>query len=191
MSVSVLLVRSCVLVACVAACGGAKTPFPARASESAFHGKMPHLPAHVDCLDPLFSTWPPVLSSPWRDAGHPFVPGFHTGIDLAVPAGTPVLAPADGMVIEVTSVRKPTDDAESTAEVVASFGVLWFYSVAHLSRIDVAPGQKIRRGHVLGLSGGAVGAAGSGPLTNGPHVHFQLSYDGKFADPRPYFCILP
>jgi murein DD-endopeptidase MepM/ murein hydrolase activator NlpD len=50
---------------------------------------------------------------------------------------------------------------------------------AHLSRIDVRVGEGVRQGDVLGL----VGSTGA---STGPHVHFELRFDGRAVDPLAY-----
>jgi murein DD-endopeptidase MepM/ murein hydrolase activator NlpD len=50
---------------------------------------------------------------------------------------------------------------------------------AHLSRIDVQVGERLRQGDVLGL-------AGSTGASTGPHVHFELRFDGRAVDPLEY-----
>jgi len=63
-----------------------------------------------------------------------------------------------------------------------------FYSFyAHLSRIDVAQGQTVSQGQVIGLQGGAKTDPGHGSST-GSHLHFEirLSSNGNFQNPREY-----
>lgn len=92
--------------------------------------------------------------------------GGHSGVDIGAPVGAPVLAPAAGLVTA----------AEQTSGVFGSYVLIRhagaFVSLyAHLSRIDAARGQQVRRGDGLGL----VGMTG---LTTGPHLHWGLSEGG-------------
>jgi len=89
---------------------------------------------------------------------------FHSGIDIAVPLGTPVRTPGPGVVIATgrsprfgTYVRLLHDEVQM--ETV----------LAHLSRIEegLRRGQQVRRGEVVGFSGN------SGRST-GPHLHFEI-----------------
>jgi murein DD-endopeptidase MepM/ murein hydrolase activator NlpD len=89
---------------------------------------------------------------------------FHSGIDIAVPPGTPVRAPGPGVVIATgrsprlgTYVRLLHDEVQ--LETV----------LAHLSRVagGLKRGQRVRRGEVVGFSGN------SGRST-GPHLHFEI-----------------
>jgi murein DD-endopeptidase MepM/ murein hydrolase activator NlpD len=103
----------------------------------------------------------------------------HTGIDIPVPVGTSVLAPAPGTVLRAG----PNDNI-----VIVETAQGLRYRVMHLSVISVRKGQRVLRGAVLGKSGGAVGAKGSGTMTTGPHLHLDADRDGAFIDPLPLFC---
>lgn len=91
----------------------------------------------------------------------------HSGVDIAAPVGTAVLAPAPGLVVA----------AEHASSVFGWHVVVrhvgGFVSLyAHLSRIDVRQGQQVARGDGLGL----VGLTG---LTTGPHLHWGLAFEGS------------
>lgn len=147
-----------------------------------FHEKDPPLPEGIACLDhPMEHYWH--ISSKYRDPKHPFVPGKHYAVDFPAPVGTPALAAADGKVARVEPVAPGQD-----AFVSVRFAEGWTVAVHHLSRVDAEVGQTVARGDVLGLSGGAVGADGSGPYTTGPHLHFSVAYDGAFVNPVTYLC---
>lgn len=87
----------------------------------------------------------------------------HTGLDIAAPVGTGVLAPADGVVLEAAA---SSGVFGSYVEVLHRGGYRSLF--AHLSRLDVAAGQQVRRGDGLGL----VGVTG---LTTGPHLHWGVA----------------
>jgi hypothetical protein len=107
--------------------------------------------------------------------GCPFVPGSthsptappdnlasDNAVDLAVPVGTPVLAVADGTVGALIGPLDSHDPHLAGLRVHLNTPAERFY-YAHLSRIDVVPGQHVAKGQQLGLSGAAVGVA---------HLHF-------------------
>lgn len=100
----------------------------------------------------------------------------HRGVDFAAPMGTPVRAAADGVVTfagtnggfgRMVSIRHPRDSRGDTIST----------DYAHLSRIDVRSGQRVKQGDRIGL----VGMTGT---ATGPHLHYQMSVNGRTIDPR-------
>lgn len=175
--------RSFVLLAVIGqlSCAGVSMP-PIDTSGWKFSAGNPPLPDGLACLD-----WPmpkhQAISSTFRDPRHTFTPGKHTGIDFPAPASTEIRAPAAGIVTKIEPVTK-----NDGAGVYVRFGEGWTYSVYHLSHISVKEWQRVSAGDLLGLSGGAVGAPGSGPYTTGPHLHFSVSYEGAYVNPSAYLC---
>jgi len=105
-------------------------------------------------------------------------PEFHQGLDLAADYGTAVHAAADGIV--------------GSAGWDGGFGIkvdvnhengyhTWY---AHLSRVAVTPGQRVRKGDVIAY----VGATGE---ATGPHLHYQVMLGGAPIDPAPYLNGVP
>lgn len=97
---------------------------------------------------------------------------YHSGIDVAVPQGTPVLAPADGVVILAS-------DHAFLLEgylLMVDHGMGLNSAFMHLSRIVVAPGQAVKRGQVIAYSGM------TGRVT-GPHLHWTLRWRDAKVDP--------
>jgi murein DD-endopeptidase MepM/ murein hydrolase activator NlpD len=99
--------------------------------------------------------------------------GFHTGLDLAAPGGTPVHAAADGIAYPL-----PDYEIYGNHVLVASAGGIGTV-YAHLSAFDVAWGQQVRQGDVIGY----VGSTGN---STGPHLHFEVRFAGAPLDPLPY-----
>lgn len=98
---------------------------------------------------------------------------YHTGVDVARPAGTPIVAPADGVVILAA-------DEPFTLEghlLMLDHGMGLNSAFLHLSRIDVAEGQHVRRGQ-------AIGAIGSSGRATGPHLHWSMKWRDARIDPR-------
>lgn len=97
---------------------------------------------------------------------------YHSGIDIALPSGAPVLAPTDGVVILAA-------DHPFTLEgnlLMIDHGMGLNSSFLHLSRIDVRAGDHVRRGQVIG----AVGMTGR---ATGPHLHWSLRWRDRRIDP--------
>jgi murein DD-endopeptidase MepM/ murein hydrolase activator NlpD len=98
---------------------------------------------------------------------------FHTGLDIAAPTGTPILAARDGVVTR------------------AGWGGVYGYVVfvdhadgsqtryAHMSRILVEVGRYVAAGETLGL----VGSTGA---STGPHLHFEIRLHGRAVNPLDY-----
>nr|WP_294812873.1 M23 family metallopeptidase [uncultured Sphingomonas sp.] len=97
---------------------------------------------------------------------------YHSGIDIARPTGTIVLAPADGVVILAT----PRPFTLEGNLVLIDHGMGLNSAFMHLSRIDVKLGERIRRGQPIG----AVGKSGR---ATGPHLHWGLRWNDARLDP--------
>jgi murein DD-endopeptidase MepM/ murein hydrolase activator NlpD len=98
---------------------------------------------------------------------------FHHGVDIVAPSGTDVRAPADGLI--VSTGRSP--GYGKTIDVSHGHGYVTRYG--HLSRIDVLPGDRVRRGDLLG----GVGSTGR---STGPHLHYEVFRDGRRVNPWPF-----
>lgn len=97
---------------------------------------------------------------------------YHSGVDVARPAGTPLVAPADGVVILAA-------DRPFTLEgnlLMIDHGMGLNSAFLHLSRIDVREGQRVRRGQTIG----AIGATGR---ATGPHMHWGMKWKDERIDP--------
>jgi hypothetical protein len=100
----------------------------------------------------------------------------HRGVDFRGSTGTPVRAPARGVVV----LAEPLYFSGST--VVLDHGLGVFSMLAHLSRIDVKPGSLVVGGDVIG----AVGATGR---VTGPHLHWTLRIGPAAVDPLSAIAI--
>jgi murein DD-endopeptidase len=94
------------------------------------------------------------------------------GTDYAVPLGTPVKAISDGVITGIV----PTFTGAGGRMIFQSFGMGYNADYLHLSRIDVQKGQEVKRGQVIGLSGGS----GLGKENGyGPHLHLSFRVGGQ------------
>lgn len=100
---------------------------------------------------------------------------MHTGIDFSAKTGTPVYATADGVVSD------PNGSGTGYGICILinhGFGFETLY--AHLSKMKVRSGQKVKRGDVIGF----VGNTG---LTQAPHLHYEVRKNGSAVNPVYYF----
>jgi len=103
---------------------------------------------------------------------------FHSGLDIAACKGEPVLACSDGRVI-ITGTRKGYRSYGQT--VLIDHGRDVFTHYAHLSRILVKRGDKVRKGQTIAL----VGNTGR---TTSPHLHLEVKVGPQFYNPYVHFA---
>ncbi len=95
---------------------------------------------------------------------------FHYGIDLAMPTGTPIYSTFDGTI----RVAKWNKSYGNLIVIRHDNGLETYY--AHLSRIQVKPGQEVKAGEQIGLAGNTGRSYGS-------HLHFETRYLGAAINP--------
>lgn len=123
------------------------------------------------------SIWPArgYLSSNFGNRTDPFTGqrDFHAGLDISGPVGTRIIAPADGLVVSAGIAG-----AYGNAIVLNhGFGVVTRY--AHMSRFNVRPGQRVRRGEVIGF----MGSTGRSTST---HLHYEVWVRDQAQNPIHY-----
>ncbi|HYF76248.1 MAG TPA: M23 family metallopeptidase [Symbiobacteriaceae bacterium] len=103
-------------------------------------------------------------------AGYRSYDRSHTGVDFAVPVGTPVWAPSRGQAVQAG----PLGQWGYAVEIDHGGGWSTFY--AHLERPLVRAGTPLQAGDLIGFSG-------TSGISTGPHVHVELRYQGVPVDP--------
>lgn len=115
------------------------------------------------------------LTSGFGMREHPVLGGrrIHKGVDLAAPRGTPIYAPADGVVAKAGPFSSYGNfiEIEHGADMETRYG--------HLSKIAVREGERVKKGELIGY----VGSTGR---STGPHLHYEVRVDGQAVDPMPY-----
>ncbi len=105
----------------------------------------------------------------------------HNGVDFFAPQGTPIFAPADGVVIKVAS------NGFGYSYFIIKHSNDFFTTYGHISQILIEKDDIIKRGEMIGKTGGTPGSTGAGFFTSGPHLHFEVFQGGEFLDPMDFF----
>jgi murein DD-endopeptidase MepM/ murein hydrolase activator NlpD len=98
---------------------------------------------------------------------------WHTGVDITAPRGSAVLAAKDG---EVTFAGRQGRYGQLVILNHGAGATSWY---AHLDRILVVAGRRVRRGEKIGT----VGVTGN---ATGAHLHFEIRREGRPVDPLPF-----
>lgn len=98
----------------------------------------------------------------------------HNGLDFSAPTGTPVYTTGDGVV------RSAYYSTTFGKVVFVDHGYGYVTVYAHLSEFNVEKGDAVKRGDLIGL----VGNTGR---SKGPHLHYEVRYNGKPMNPIHYF----
>ena len=100
---------------------------------------------------------------------------MHAGVDIIADVGTRIYASADGVVRFAGRTRGGYGEV---VEINHGYGYTTLY--AHLSKSMVRPGQTVRRGELVALSGRS-------GLVSGPHLHYEVRRNGAMQNPVDYF----
>lgn len=100
---------------------------------------------------------------------------FHGGMDFTAKPGTPIYATGDG---KVTFADYATNGYGM--HVIIDHGYDYETLYAHLSKIEVKKGHKVKRGDVIGL-------VGNSGLSSGPHLHYEVRKSKEQIDPVNFF----
>jgi len=139
--------------------------------------------AKYDVVGPVYGK----VSSGFGMRTDPFTgkPAFHSGLDIAADMGTPVYAVQDGIVTysgvkggygNCVILDHYYPDVPQIPRLQTLYG--------HNSQLLVHVGDRVQRGQVIAY----VGSTGR---SNGPHLHFEVSYNGMYVNPMDYLYKLP
>jgi murein DD-endopeptidase MepM/ murein hydrolase activator NlpD len=98
---------------------------------------------------------------------------FHGGLDIRADRGTPIYAPANGIVALAGSHQ------DYGTAIILDHGQDVRSLYGHLSRVNVQPGQRVERGNIIGWTGNT-------GRSSGPHLHYAISVRGEAVNPRAY-----
>ena len=148
---------------------------PDGASGSWFPGaSVPYIGADGFC-SPIGAGWESVVTSEFGYRSDPFTGETrgHTGMDLAVPTGTPIRAALPGTV----TVSQYNSSYGYYVMIDHGNGLSTLYG--HNSQLLAQVGQTVEAGDIISLSG-------STGRSTGPHLHFEVRVNGERTNPRTY-----
>ena len=127
-------------------------------------------------ITPRFhALWPTdgIITTYFGEVG-PLSPHGHTGLDIAAPEGTPILAADEGEVLKAVW----SDDGYGGLIIIGhpSGYETWY---AHLDAFEVSKGDKVTRGEVIA-------EMGSTGFSTGSHLHFEVRQNGSLVDPLEF-----
>jgi murein DD-endopeptidase MepM/ murein hydrolase activator NlpD len=132
-------------------------------------------PAMRPLVSQFNAIWPTVgeVTTYFGEVGR-YSPRGHSGLDIAGPEGTPVVAADDGEILKAYW----NEDGYGGLVIVGhpSGYETWY---GHLESFDVEKGDQVKRGQEIGLMG-------STGFSTGPHLHFEVRQDGQLCDPLTF-----
>ncbi|MCY7293048.1 MAG: M23 family metallopeptidase [Ferruginibacter sp.] len=132
--------------------------------------------ASIPAIQPLSNKDLTRIASGFGMRIHPIygIAKMHEGLDFTAPQGTPIYATGDGQVV-TAGMGKGTGN-----HVIINHGYGYETEYMHMVRIKARPGQKVKRGEVIGW----VGSTGA---STGPHCHYEVHVNGNPVDPVYFF----
>jgi len=145
--------------------------------ERSFQELVEYLEDQKSLLASTPSIWPVKgwLTSTFGYRSSPFTGRreMHKGLDIATRSGTPIIAPADGLVVFAGR------EGGFGNMIILDHGYGITTRYGHCSSIDAKLGQKIKRGDVIAR----IGSTGR---STGPHVHYEVAVNGVSVNPSRY-----
>lgn len=133
--------------------------------------------ASIPAIQPIANKDLERTASGWGYRIHPIykIRKFHYGIDFTAPTGTDIYVTGDGVVESVESTNRGYGKSIIVSH---GFGIKTLYG--HLNGFNVNPGQRVKRGDVIGY----VGNTG---LSTSPHLHYEVIRNNEKVNPINYF----
>ena len=123
-----------------------------------------------------------IITAYFHDQSYPYRYLFeHNAVDLATSQGTPIRAAESGYVAKV---RDGGQNGYSYLMIIHPDNLSTVYG--HINQINISTDQFISKGQIIGYSGGLPGTRGAGPFSTGPHLHFEVRYNGIPTNPLNY-----
>ncbi len=120
------------------------------------------------------------ITAKFHDPTYPKRWGQHNAVDIRAKQFTEIRAPANAYVFQT----KDSGTGYSYIVLAHKNNLVTVYG--HVSEIMVTPGTTVRKGEVIGLSGGTPGTKGAGLQTTGAHLHLEVYYKGTSVNPLNY-----
>lgn len=133
--------------------------------------------ACIPAIQPISNKDLKRTASGWGYRIHPIykIRKFHYGMDFTAPSGTDIYATGDGVIEETNQSKRGYGNC-----IVVNHGFGYRTLYAHMQGFNVKKGQKVRRGDVIGF-------VGSSGLSTAPHLHYEVSINGKKVNPVNYY----
>jgi len=130
---------------------------------------MGNIPSNIDMVHPLGKKYRISSKFGKRNTGISGASKFHKGVDISVPSGSPVYSPKDGKV-EAARDTSPGNGCGGFIKINHGDIITKF---CHLKQWVVNSGDEVKKGQLIGYSGGGKSDPGRG-TSSGPHLHYEI-----------------
>lgn len=133
--------------------------------------------ASIPAIQPISNKDLKRTASGWGYRIHPIykIRKFHYGMDFTAPTGTEIYATGDGVVEFIETSKRGYGN-----KIVINHGFGYKTLYAHMHKFNVKRGEEVKRGDVIGY----VGNTG---LSTAPHLHYEVTLNGKKVNPVNYY----
>jgi len=131
----------------------------------------------LPAIQPISNTDLTRTASGWGWRIHPIykIVKFHYGMDFTAPLGTDIYVTGDGVIESIVNSKRGYGN-----HIIVNHGFGYKTLYAHLDHFNVRPGQKVKRGDVIGF----VGSTGA---SLAPHLHYEVELNGEKIDPVNFY----